>query len=445
MANRVGPSFCVAVTIKDRAFDASTVNSMEMSIPMNGLPKGTFSVMVTDDAEYKVDSGCYGSFMFLNTGIPEIDGKGFSFFVLNAKQTLVNEATTKLDVQWMCATEETLKRKTMAITGTSLDAMIDVLKSYDNKVPYTNLVLSNASGFTDTMTWRYVNATLEDMLSYTVEHSALNGDYLFWNYDETSQKIVFSSLGISSKTSKPQGLIYSQNALASTNAVMYSDPNTGGRMWLYAYEERMSTKGDKLEDMFPNVVFSSVTSNGKADVSKCGGKCFDAVVTKYGAKDGAAERKAYDVKDDNAVFGETQTIDNFPLNTHKSYQVAGMIRRRILAEYGKLMVIGVYNSIGPSVGSSVCVRSLKVTKNGSNGGPDMNYTDEYVVLAKKIRKEGTSQAGALGNTVSTQSPDYMTVLILGSKSNGIDGYKPASEKLEKMAKACKVEMEKRHV
>jgi hypothetical protein len=169
------------------------------------------------------------------------------------------------------------------------------------------------------------------------------------------------------------------------------------------------------------------------------------VVTKYGAKDGAAASKAYDVKDENAVFGETQTIDNFPLNTHKSYQVAGMIRRRILAEYGKLMVIGVYNSIGPSVGSSVCVRSLKVTKNGSNGGPDMNYTDEYVVLAKKIRKEGTSQAGALGNTVSTQSPDYMTVLILGSKSNGIDGYKPASEKLEKMAKACKVEMEKRHV
>lgn len=443
MANRVGPSFCIAVTIKDRAFDASTVNSMEMNIPINGLPKGTFSVMITSESEYKVESGCYGTFMFLNTGIAGIDGKGFSFFVLNAKQTLVNEATTKLDVKWICATEETQKRKTMAITGTSLDAMIDVLKSYTHPIPYTNFVMANASGLTDTMTWRYTNSNLEDMLTYTVEHSALNGDYLFWTFDETTQKIVFSSLGISSKTGNPQGLIYSQNALASTNDVMFTDSNTGSRMWLYAYEERMSTKGDKLEDMFPNVVFSNVTSEGKADVSKCGGKCFDTVVTKYGAKDGAAERKSYDIKDENAVFGELQTVDYFPLNTHKSYAVAGMIRSRILAEYGKLMVIGIYNSIGPTVGSSVCVRALKVTRNGSNGGPDMNYTDEYVVLSKKIQKEGTMQAGALGNMISNQSADYMTVLILGSRNPGAEGYKAASDKLDNIANACKVETRKK--
>jgi hypothetical protein len=205
----------------------------------------------------------------------------------------------------------------------------------------------------------------------------------------------------------------------------------------------MSTKGDKLEDMFPNVVFSNVTSEGKADVSKCGGKCFDTVVTKYGAKDGAAERKSYDIKDENAVFGELQTVDYFPLNTHKSYAVAGMIRSRILAEYGKIMVIGIYNSIGPTVGSSVCVRALKVTRNGSNGGPDMNYTDEYVVLSKKIQKEGTMQAGALGNMISNQSADYMTVLILGSRNPGAEGYKAASDKLDNIANACKVETRKK--
>ena len=120
-----------------------------------------------------------------------------------------------------------------------------------------------------------------------------------------------------------------------------------------------------------------------------------------------------------------------------------MIRRRILAEYGKIMVIGIYNSIGPAVGSSVCVRALKVTRNGSNGGPDMNYTDEYVVLSKKFKLEGTTQAGALGNVVTNQSSDYMTVLVLGSRAAGIDGYKPAMDKLERVAEACKVEQRKK--
>jgi hypothetical protein len=107
------------------------------------------------------------------------------------------------------------------------------------------------------------------------------------------------------------------------------------------------------------------------------------------------------------------------------------------------MTIGIYNSIGPAVGSRVYVRALKVTRNGSAGGTDMNYTDEYIVLAKKIRKEGTMQAGALGNMISNQSAEYVTYLILGSKSSGIDGYEPAMKELDNIAKACKVEMEKK--
>lgn len=441
MANRAGPSFSVTLMIKDRMFDAASVCDLDMAIPMNGLPRGNVSVMITGVPDYKVDSGCYGRFVFLNTGYPEVDGKGFSFYVLTANQTLVNEDTTKITFTWRCATDESMVKKTMAITGTSLDAMIDILKSYKNQIPYKNLVMSNASGLTDTMTWRYANANLEDMLIYTVNHSALNGDYLFWTYDEVSQKIVFSSLGISKKVSKPQALVYSQNALNSTNNVRYTDPNTGSQLWLYSYEERSSQDGKQLEEMFPNVVFSSVTSDGKADIGTCGGKCFDNVVTSYGAMSSKDARETFSVKDPNAVYGEMTVVDNFPLNTHKSYQIAGMIRQRIYAEYSKLLVVGIQNSIGPAVGSSVAVRSLKVTKNGGNGGTDMNYTDEYIVLAKKIKKEGTTQAGALGNSVADQSAEYVTVLILGSNSVGINGYKPAMEKLANIADACKVDTE----
>lgn len=120
-----------------------------------------------------------------------------------------------------------------------------------------------------------------------------------------------------------------------------------------------------------------------------------------------------------------------------------MLRDRIISEYSKMMTIGIYNSIGPAVGSRVYVRALKVTKNGSNGGTDMNYTDEYIVLGKKIRKEGTMQTGALGNLTSNQSAEYVTYLILGSKSHGVDNYEPTLKELDNIAKACKVELEKK--
>ena len=442
MANRVGPSFCASVSLNGRVFDASTVSDMDIMIPMNGLPRGKATVLITNVPEYRVESGCYGMIFFLNTGYPSLDGKGFSIYVLNASQTIVNEATTKLSFSWICATSDSMKRKTMAITGTSLDAMIDVLKSYEQQIPYENSLMAYDSSITDTMTWRYTNANLEDMLAYTVDHSAMNGDYMFWTYNEVAQKIQFSSLGVSRRVSTPQALIYSQNALASTNSVMYSDPNTNSRMWLYAYEERVDNSGNQLDEMFPDVVFSNVTPDGKADITKCTGSCFDNVVSKYGAMSGDEARTEYNVSDKEAVYGDLVVIDYFPLNTHKSYAIAPLLRKRIFSEYSKVMVIKVANSIGPAVGSSVVVRALKVTRNGGNGGPDMHYTDEYVVISKHIRKEGTTEVGALGNQVGNQSAEYMTTLVLGSNAKGNDGYDQATKVLNNIAEACKVELEK---
>ena len=442
MSSRVGSSFSVTMTLKDRAFDAASVSDLEMIIPMNGLPYGTYTLMVTNLPDYKVESGCYGNFMFLNTGHPGLDGKGFSYYVINAVETLVNEATVKLRVKWRCANEETLAVKTMSITGTSLESMIDILKSYEHPVPYINEV-SNQNGFTDTMTWRYVNATLEDMLVDTVNHSAINGDYLFWAYDEVTQKIRFSTLNTSKKVSPPLACVFSQNALSTTQSIEFTDPNTKSRIWLYAIEERSSQKGENIGDMFPNIVFSNVTSNGKADISKCGGECFDNVVRSHGAMSSEKARKSYGISSKDASYGELTVVDHFPLNTHKSYSIAYDIRKRILSEYGKIMNITILNTIGPPVGSRVYVRALKVTKNGSNGGPDMFYTDTYIVLTKKIIKDSTISAGALGNAMSSQNDEYACVLVLGSCSDDIEGYKPTTIALNNIADACKVEMDKR--
>ena len=50
--------------------------------------------------------------------------------------------------------------------------------------------MDNASSLVDTMTWRYIQANLEEMLVFTVNHSSMNGDYLYWYYDEVEQQIV---------------------------------------------------------------------------------------------------------------------------------------------------------------------------------------------------------------------------------------------------------------
>ena len=442
MPSRVGTSFSVSMTLKDRAFDAASVSDLEMIIPMNGLPYGTYTLMVTNLPDYKVDSGCYGTFMFLNTGYPELDGKGFSYYVINAVETLTNEATAQLKIKWRCATEDTLKVKTMAITGNSLDAMIDVMKSYESPIPYINEV-SNTNSFTDTMTWRYVNANLEDMLVDTVKHSAINGDYLFWAFDEVTQKIRFSTLNTAKKVSPPLACIYSQDALTSTQSVEFTDPNTKSKIWLYAIEERSNQKGENIGEMFPNIVFSNVTRDGKADISKCGGECFDRVVTSHGAMSSEKARDSYGVTDKNASYGELTVVDHFPLNTHKSYAIADELRKRILLEYSKMMNITILNSIGPAVGSRVYVRALKITKNGANGGSDMYYTDSFIVLAKKIVKNNKISSGALGNLTYSANDEYACVLVLGSNSVDVEGYKPAMTALNNIADACKVEMEKK--
>ena len=77
----------------------------------------------------------------------------------------------------------------------------------------------------------------------------------------------------------------------------------------------------------------------------------------------------------------------------------------------------------------------------------VEYTCELLqcskTTAKKIRKEGAMQTGALGNLTSNQSADYVTYVILGSKSHEADNYDPTMKELENIANACKVELEKK--
>lgn len=437
-----GTSFSVTVILDDRIFDSSDLSELSMNIPLNELPYGTATLLVTNLPEFRLDKGCFGRFLFLNTGYKDVDGSGFSFMVLSASQSVVNEGTISIKFDWKMASPEILKKDTVAVKGSSLDAMLDVLKSYGDNIPHVNLITGEAANLTDTMTWRYVNCNLVDKLRTTVEHSAMVGDYMFWCYDIVSRSIIISSLNTSKKVSTPMACIYSQDAITSTASSRFVDTNTGSEAWLYAQEERVTNKGENFSASFPNIVYSSVDSKGRADVSNCYGECYDSVMKHYGAMGSEQVAAKYGIKDTKSVYGDLKVVNNFPGNVHNSYCIAGDVRLRHLSEYSKIMAIGLMNCVGPSVGSRVYVYALKPSKNGGTDGPDMYYTDEYIVIAKRIKKETKVSAGTLGSAHMVQNPDHMTVLTLVSNHDGTMGYDTTMKKLDEIASACKVEAEK---
>lgn len=442
MASGLGTSFSVTVVLNDRIFDANDIDELSMTIPINELPFGTATVLVTNLPDFQIDSGCFGRFVFLNTGYQGVDGSGFTFLITSASQSLVNEGTFAVKFNWKMNSPDLMKKTTEAIKGSSLDAMIDILKSYEGVAPYQNLIVGDAANLTDTMTWRYINCNLVDKLRTTVDHSAMVGDYMFWTYDIVSQCILISSLNTSKKVSTPMACIYSQDARTSTASSRFVDSNTKSEAWLYYQEERMSNKGENLAESFPNIVHSSVDAKGKADVSNCYGDCYDALMQHYGAMNAQQTATKFNLPDTKSVYGDIKIINNFPGNVHNSYCIAEQIRLRHLTEYSKLMSIGLTNCIGPSVGSRVYVYSLKPAKNGGTEGPDMYYTDEYIVIAKRIKKDTTVSAGALGSSHFNQQPDHLTILTLISNHEGIQGYDPTMQKLDEIAKACKIEADK---
>ena len=204
MARGLGTSFSVTVVLNDHIFDANDVEELSMTIPINELPFGSATVLVTNQPDFQLDSGCFGRFVFLNTGYTGVDGTGFMFLITSASQSLVNEGTVAVKFNWKMNSPELMKKTTNAIKGSSLDAMQDILKEYEGIMPYTNLIVGDAANLTDTMTWRYVNCNLVDKMRTTVDHSAMVGDYMFWTYDIVSQSIIISSLNTSKKAQSLQ-------------------------------------------------------------------------------------------------------------------------------------------------------------------------------------------------------------------------------------------------
>ena len=104
------------------------------------------------------------------------------------------------------------------------------------------------------------------------------------------------------------------------------------------------------------------------------------------------------------------------MNTHKMYAVAPYVRRYMMAEYSKQVILNIYKHTGPKLGACMHFYAESPNKREGDFLPDENYTAKYIVVGKTITKNSTTNVGLLGRTVDTTSSDMVTTLRMVSNT-----------------------------
>lgn len=432
MSNRSGiTGLQFAVAIGDLMFTDESIRNMTLFNGLNALPNGMFDIVMPATSSVVLTSGTYGSLFIINSGY-DIDMKGVPIYIEDVAQDSRNETSIFITIKWTLGFPDMHKQRTMALTGTSTAVIQELFKGLN--LPYTNkLVDAEMDNADDSQVWRLINCSFDDALNEITEHAYVPNDFLFWCYNETAVSFEVSSFGVSKDKGSPQAIVYSPDAMTSTGRAMKTNSANGGRMWMYYIESRENNKGKQRDKMFPNMLFFSLTE-GKPEVGACNGTCLNVIMKRLGTTDGAVEQENYETGTEAQTYGEMKVIEDFPNNHHKMYALAQTMRERQLAEYSKVMQVGVFNNLGPAVGTRVAVLTYPTTKGNGIIEPDECFTDIYIVLSKTIVKDTTVKEGLLNNESATMAADVITTLTLVSNTPAMskDGYNASMEMVEKI-------------
>lgn len=412
MSDRTGQSSVgLIVTINDAIFNDEAVLGFTMTSGINMLPYGTLKLSIAAPDKFELKSGCYGSIAFIRASDQSLNGKGFSIYIFECNLERDTEHTAIANIRWKLGTAMSMSQSSIALPGTSTDALETLFKSHEytvNKMIDPDVLSTD----NDTMVWRIVNSNIEDAANYIVEHSYIPNDYLFWTFDEYQSAFVLATIKFVDNASVKNAAVWNQDAFNATGGAMYTDSKSGAILWQFCQETRSDIKGEKREDVFPNLVFSTVT-NGNAEVSMCKGGCFGIIAQQSGSKSNAVAKSEYQM-DKDYTYGEMAVVEQFPMNTHPMYHVAKSLRNRAIGEYTKRMQITLENEIGPAVGTVLVVATYPYNRSSGNTTPDMTYSDTYFVIAKQVQKSVGTSNGILGVEGGENSASYKTVLTLVS-------------------------------
>lgn len=394
----------VEIYLMGRVYPNSLVTKFVLNIPLNAVPYGIATVQNVEDSDAIIHTGEYGVMKFDNTGSEAMDGTALTFVVTDTSIEIVPGTNNSFqNISFRLGAFETMDTRTFQKYGTSTETMQQVFKHRQIDEPVI-VIPPKTTG--DMMNWIVVKSDMEATLNDIVEHSFLEGDYVYYTFSTEKCNYLVSSINRSKEYYKPQLLMYHVDAKRGGNASMFTDSDSGYVTWFYTTDNRWSDAGKHKQDLFPHITYMTLTDN-KPDVGMCDNPCFEKLLRGAGYTNQAEIDNSFGPA--GYSFGKPYMIRDCTVNTHNMYQVSPIIRRRYMASLGKKINITLTNVIGPDVGSSVYVYVKSKELRDDFFAPDPIYCDEYIVLAKQIIKNDGG-----GNVRSSSEDTIITMLTLGS-------------------------------
>lgn len=400
-----GSGIGIRLVISDRSITGDSFTSFRLHTALDEMPEGEFAATLSNDPDFSPKSGEYGFLIFTDLYGEGLSNKLVKIFITAVDLVKIDGTSCSVSGRFIVGTPDTMSTRSYTYKGTSISAMADAFGRDGTSV--ANLMESAGMDSTDdTMTWRYVNGTLADRLSTTAGHSVRQNDYVFYAFSNETGTFAISSFQYALSQDPYQLLTFSPDAQASSSGSKYTDPNTKAVLWNYCGEQRCNTLGDHLEDLYPNLIFTGIV-NGDVAVGNCTGGCFGNVMKSLGDNTDASLRKKMGV-DPSATYGPPKRIEAYPGNTGKLYPLAGAIRAKILATYGKCMTLSFVNTLGPDLGTAPCVLAMSTDFKTAGPFPDPVYSDRYIVISKDYIMTNEDNRGYLKMQHHVESGRFVT-------------------------------------
>lgn len=383
--HNLSTDFNIAISIKDNIYFQTEFLSFDFVTKLNEAPTGEL-VLIDRNGEgiHGDEAGNYMKIEFNNVSDKkETKSSIITCFIDYVDEIDGDTANTTYKIGFTAGSAKLLNRITKAYTGTSISAMEEAYSAFGVSDVMGLTAFPDSVKLTDTMTWRVVAENLWEQFNSIVSKSYIDNDYVYWVWDEVSNSVKISSLGISSALPDKYVLMQDDNAMRSSKLSKYIHENPDYTVWYFDGIRRSGYIGKNREALKPN------TSLGIIDATKqvsgnVRAECFTETMKSMGDKKGD-ELQSNTTMSNGSVFGNLKVVRHNKNNTHNMYSVAETVRQYVMGTYAKKLAVTIYNTSGPPIGSKVSVLCVPNNyRTGIDTRLDKVYSDNYILVEKHI-------------------------------------------------------------
>lgn len=387
-----------------QVFNDASINKFSLDIPLNGLPTGKATLVGPANISFPV-SGAYG---FL--GLGSISGMLNDQFPIYITETnnrqLASGNVIVMDISFVMGNADMhAVMPATAITGTSLEAISELM----NIAGIGGVSLISSASDADIMTWRLVEGTFAEHMTDIVEHSTIPGDVMYWAFNDMARILNVGSFNSSYDSPVKYCMVNTSNAIQPTGAACYTTKGSEVMVWPYSTYSPRDLGGTLRGERKPNIIMDNTGPDGTKDAGRCNDRSWFNLVMENGAKPVFV--------DGPGAYGPLKLVKPYPLNTHKMYSIAPLIRDYLMSGFTRMVQTEIYNQPGPPVGSCVYFCASSPDSKMGNFIPDPRFTARYIVTHKRITKDATTSTGLLGTTRHTQSSELVSEFTMVSRND----------------------------